>query len=65
MDYTSETSNSIDENHTHFVFVDDGKQGIDGRELSFRSAFEAALCDKYQVPLVLVIVGGTDYVMNH
>ena len=30
----------LDPHHTHFLLVDDGKQGVYGGEIEFRAAFE-------------------------
>lgn len=30
----------LDPHHTHFILVDDGKQGVYGGEIEFRAAFE-------------------------
>ena len=33
----------LDQNHTHFVLVDDGSENIDGIELAFRTQLESEL----------------------
>ena len=33
----------LDPNHTHFIFVDDGSQGMFGKEMVFRAHLEAEL----------------------
>ena len=36
------TSSELESNHTHFVLVDDGSEGVFGREIDLRGGFEAA-----------------------
>ena len=44
-------------NHSNFVFVDDGNIGGKawGAEISMRALVEKVLCERYSVPLVLVV----------
>ena len=68
---TSKQRAALDPNHTHFLMVDDGKDGAWGGEIDFRTALENHICtchdaraalsdddDTLPTPMVLVVVGG-------
>ncbi len=60
--YTPNSTKSVDENHTHFVFVDDGRDGLFGGEIEFRSALEVAMHKHFSAPIVVVVVEGLSIV---
>nr|KAG5702764.1 hypothetical protein BaRGS_003638 [Batillaria attramentaria] len=59
---------ALDHNHTHFLLVDDGTEGLYGREIEFRSKLESYISSKVEtgvtevqsvhVPSVLIVVEG-------
>ena len=50
----------LNPNHTHFVFVDDGKEGRAawGSEIQLRSALESAVSKAKNIPIVQLVVQG-------
>lgn len=58
----------LDHNHTHFILVDDGTEGIFGAEIEFRTTFERYVSEKVEtgvaetqsvnVPVVMLVVEG-------
>ena len=38
----------LDHNHTHFIMVDDGTEGIFGKEIEFRAQLERYLSEKVE-----------------
>ena len=42
-DQAKNTDVLLDPNHTHFIFVDDGSEGLFGKEIEFRAHLEAEL----------------------
>lgn len=38
--YSPRNKKSVDAQHTHFIFVDDGRVGFNGGEIDFRAEFE-------------------------
>ena len=68
---TSKDRAALNPNHTHFLMVDDGKDGAWGGEIDFRTALENHICtyhdakaalsdtdDTLPTPMVLIVVGG-------
>ncbi|KAL1522794.1 hypothetical protein AB1Y20_017766 [Prymnesium parvum] len=57
---------AVEPNHSCFVFVDDATCGTKawGREMESRLMIEKALCERYDVPLVLVVVEGGAETVN-
>eukprot|EP00736_Rhodelphis_marinus_P002900 Rmarinus@m.18823 len=56
----SATATALEENHTHFVMVDDGSRGQFGREIALRAQLERELSigGNTKVPTVLLVVQG-------
>ncbi|KAI8729644.1 transient receptor potential cation channel subfamily M member 2 [Biomphalaria glabrata] len=64
----SPKATALDPNHTHFLLVDDGSEGMFGREIPFRSRFEKFISDlnppgvskdqEIHIPNVLIVVEG-------
>lgn len=50
-------SELLDPNHSHFLLVDDSTVKFGG-ETQFRAAVEAEVSKKYNIPLVVLVVGG-------
>ena len=51
---------ALEPHHSHFILADNGQVGNKawGREVALRFAFEKKVCDRYAVPMVLVVVNG-------
>ncbi|KAL3933002.1 MAG: hypothetical protein SGPRY_000469 [Prymnesium sp.] len=49
---------NLEPNHTHFLLVDTGLEGVWGGEIALRNAFEAEYCTVRRVPRVLLVVQG-------
>ena len=39
----------LEENHTHFLLVDDGRKGVFGGEIALRTCLERAVCENQAV----------------
>ena len=47
----------LDPNHSHFILVDDARHEFGG-EVEFRAALESELARKFNLPIVVLCVGG-------
>eukprot|EP01111_Echinosteliopsis_oligospora_P005886 TRINITY_DN1962_c0_g1_i2.p1 TRINITY_DN1962_c0_g1~~TRINITY_DN1962_c0_g1_i2.p1 ORF type:complete len:1043 (+),score=331.07 TRINITY_DN1962_c0_g1_i2:218-3346(+) len=50
-------SAALNPDHTHFILVD-SKKDVWGEEIGFRSALEDHLSQKWEIPIVLIVVNG-------
>ena len=53
------TTPNIDMNHSHYIFVDDGKEGRFGGEIEFRANFERSLSQLHKCPTVVLVIQGS------
>ena len=49
---------NLNKHHTHFIFVDDGRDSTWGSEIKTRAEIESTFADTYSVPLVLLVADG-------
>jgi hypothetical protein len=54
----SDASSSLDDQHTHFLLVDDGIGSSWGSEIEFRGKVEEKICEDLRVPRVLLVIQG-------
>ena len=54
--YTAVESSALNRDHNTFLLVDDGTVGKFGGEITFRGKFEKAVSEKYQVPVVTLVI---------
>eukprot|EP00055_Hartaetosiga_balthica_P013583 m.70395 g.70395 ORF g.70395 m.70395 type:complete len:1603 (-) comp8308_c0_seq3:3281-8089(-) len=48
----------LDDNHTMFFLVDDGSDNAFGKEITWRGKFEAKVGERYDAPVVTIVVQG-------
>jgi hypothetical protein len=54
----SASSSALDEQHSHFLLVDDGPSSTWGSEIELRGKVEEKMCDFLRVPRVLLVIQG-------
>lgn len=53
-----EKSTNLDPYHSHFILVDNAQKNEFGGEIKLRSRLEKALVNKYEIPIVMLLLGG-------